>query len=167
MKFCARCKQDKALGEFSKNSARKDGVQTYCRVCTQEFNKDKGYDARRWAEKREHESARNKVFRQRPEHKATERMRARRKRLAAPELIRARNAARKAHIRRATPAWADKKAMQEIYAAAEMMKAAAGVEVHVDHVYPLRGENVCGLHVPENLQLLTWKDNLQKSHHLQ
>lgn len=64
--------------------------------------------------------------------------------------------ARRAAVLQATPAWADMAAIERIYEEAALL----GMEV--DHVYPLRGENVCGLHVENNLQLLTRRDNAVK-----
>jgi hypothetical protein len=66
----------------------------------------------------------------------------------------------KAHRRaaklQATPPWADRKAIEAVYAEARH----AGLTV--DHIYPLKGRNSCGLHVPWNLQLLTQVENSAK-----
>lgn len=65
-------------------------------------------------------------------------------------------------IVRATPEWADLRAIATIYAAAKEMTAAIGVEHHVDHIVPLRGLHVCGLHVEYNLQVIPALDNVRK-----
>jgi hypothetical protein len=71
--------------------------------------------------------------------------------------------ARKEHVRMATPPWADLKKIAAIYAEAERMTLETGVPHHVDHIYPLRGKTMCGLHVEGNLQILHAVANLRKS----
>lgn len=63
--------------------------------------------------------------------------------------------ARKAHVKTSTPAWADLKAITAFYKACPK-------GLHVDHIIPLRGERVSGLHVVSNLQYLTARANLKK-----
>ena len=55
----------------------------------------------------------------------------------------------------AVPGWADLKAIQQIYE-----NCPKGMEV--DHIYPLRGRTVCGLHVEDNLQYMTPEENRRK-----
>lgn len=76
----------------------------------------------------------------------------------AAQSARVRN--RQARKLQAMPAWADANAIREIYAKAR----AEGKEV--DHIIPLRGKLVSGLHVPANLQLLAPEENRRKSNKL-
>lgn len=65
-------------------------------------------------------------------------------------------AMRRARIAKAMPAWADKKAIRAIYS-----NRPDGH--HVDHIVPIAGRRVCGLHVDYNLQYLPAKENLSKN----
>lgn len=65
-------------------------------------------------------------------------------------------AARRAAKKNATPFWADLKAIAAVYT------EAAQKGLSVDHIVPLQGRNVCGLHVHWNLQLLTFAENASK-----
>jgi hypothetical protein len=65
---------------------------------------------------------------------------------------------RRARLIHATPKWItdkDKKEMQEIYKSCPK-------GYHVDHIVPLRGKNVCGLHVPNNLRVVSAYVNMSK-----
>lgn len=81
-------------------------------------------------------------------------------------VVRHHNAKRKKLIRQATPAWVDMEAIKAVYAEAERLEREAGTPYHVDHIIPLQGENVCGLHVPWNLQPLTAAANISKKNRL-
>ncbi|HEX7906776.1 MAG TPA: hypothetical protein VF534_01605 [Paraburkholderia sp.] len=76
------------------------------------------------------------------------------------------NAERKAHIRRATPSWADKVAIRAVYAESARLTRETGIPHHVDHIIPLKGELVCGLHVHWNLRAIPWRDNITKKNKL-
>ncbi len=61
-----------------------------------------------------------------------------------------------------TPIWASHTNIKAIYAEAEKRSKETGTPHHVDHVLPLKGKFVSGLHVENNLQILPWLDNLSK-----
>ena len=74
-----------------------------------------------------------------------------------------RNSNRKLYIKQATPLWANMDAIKLEYDLAIWCSQVTGIAYHVDHVVPLRGKNVCGLHVHNNLQVIPATDNLSKS----
>lgn len=55
-----------------------------------------------------------------------------------------------------TPSWSDKKAIRMFYNKCPK-------DMHVDHILPLQGDLVSGLHVLENLQYLAAEENISKS----
>jgi len=63
----------------------------------------------------------------------------------------------------ATPAWADLVKIKKIYTACQQISEATGVLHHVDHIVPLQGESVSGLHVEYNLHIIPATENLIKS----
>jgi 5-methylcytosine-specific restriction endonuclease McrA len=83
--------------------------------------------------------------------------------------VRADTKARRRKHRDATPPWLTRKQKSEIrqlYQIAITMTQTTGEQYVVDHIVPLRGEEVCGLHVPWNLRVITQEENLKKSNKL-
>jgi len=61
-----------------------------------------------------------------------------------------------------TPAWANIDKMNETYKECKRISEETGILHHVDHIIPLNGRNVSGLHVETNLQIITAHENLSK-----
>lgn len=62
----------------------------------------------------------------------------------------------------AQPAWANTAAMRDIYRRARRLRR-AGCDVAVDHIMPLNGADICGLHVENNLQIVSAGVNKYKN----
>ena len=61
-----------------------------------------------------------------------------------------------------TPAWADHGLIEAFYMEAAHRTEQSGERHEVDHVYPLQGKLVSGLHVHENLLVITKSENAKK-----
>lgn len=75
-----------------------------------------------------------------------------------PQKYRAEVSARRRKVRQNTPPWAKRKDLVAFY-------EACPEGFHVDHIIPLRGKRVSGLHVINNLQYLPARENLRKFNH--
>jgi hypothetical protein len=83
-----------------------------------------------------------------------------------PEMFNTLNAEYRARKLKSQPSWLSKeqkKHIADIYAHAKDCERVSGEKYHVDHIIPLKGKTVCGLHVPWNLQVLPADLNTQKS----
>jgi hypothetical protein len=65
-------------------------------------------------------------------------------------------------VPRQTPRWANRFFISEIYRLAKLRTKLLGIPHEVDHVVPLRGKNVCGLHVEQNLRVVQKVTNRAK-----
>lgn len=62
--------------------------------------------------------------------------------------------------------WGNRKEIRHIYKQCKEMNAEAGYRAyHVDHIIPIAGKLVCGLHVVENLRIITAVVNLKKNNY--
>jgi hypothetical protein len=84
-------------------------------------------------------------------------------RLRNPDRYAAYSMCRRARRLEATPLWADVKLILAWYGLARVMSDTMSEKYEVDHVVPLRGRNVCGLHTQDNFQIITRSENARKS----
>lgn len=82
-----------------------------------------------------------------------------------PGATTAAKAINKAERKQRVPVWLsedDRWMIAQVYELAELRTKMFGFPWHVDHVVPLNGKRVSGLHVPQNLQVIPGVDNLRK-----
>lgn len=79
-----------------------------------------------------------------------------------PALKRHHTAKRRAAFDQQLPMWADLDAIRAVYQQARNLTQTTGTQHHVDHIIPLNGKLVCGLHVHNNLQVITATENVRK-----
>lgn len=175
----------KPLDMFYKRTGTKDGLTKECKLCKATRNK-------KWAlENPDLVNAYKKKYREKNKDKQNAyhkekikkdpisfalRLRSYRKRFPDkaldsgrkwrknnPEKAMAIKANRRAKEANANVVWANKFFILEAYRLAVLRKKLTGVDWHVDHIVPICGKSVCGLHVENNLRVIPAKINLIKS----
>lgn len=138
MKICTKCNKDQPLTEFG--SCKRSGKRSMCKSCVSMYNK--AYS----------KNNRDKY------RKAQAKYRKTLKGIASRNL---RNAERRLRYVPYLSKY-DTLLIKDIYSTCAMMNANLPEKYEVDHIIPLNGKTVSGLHVPSNLQILTAKENNKK-----
>lgn len=169
MKTCLKCGQCKPFSDFSKDKSNKNGLRSQCKTCCTQNHKrwreqNREYDKQWRKENRQATREASKRWYKNNIELARERDKYRKQ--SNPEKYNAYNAKRRAAKLQRTPRWLTKDQLDEIetfYTAALAFRIYTGLTYHVDHIVPLQGKNVSGLHVPWNLRVIPETDNLKKS----
>lgn len=167
-KACTKCGCAKPADAFGISRNHKTGVNPWCKACVNASGAAwKLKNAERVLSKARENYHANRDTRmvQMREWKAENQQARREYRVANRAkllaLVRKRHAAQ---LQR-TPPWADHAKIEAVYVEAEAMRA-LGVEVEVDHIIPLQGRTVSGLHTEDNLRLMIKTDNRAKGNRL-
>jgi hypothetical protein len=165
-KECRRCDRRLPTSSFRADPRYRDGYTSWCAECHRKRNSE-------WAkENRARLTARAAAYKRENIEVARATNRAFKKRNAVAlraqhaewvsanrDKRRQTDAKYKAAKLRATPRWADKKAIATIYRLALAIEKRTGQRMHVDHIVPLQSKWVCGLHCESNLQVLPGPEN--------
>jgi hypothetical protein len=162
---------------FTKDKSTKDGFGRWCRSCKKEYKSawyEKNAESERTKAKQYHYEnyEKNKEYRIKKANEWQNNNRERYKQIAKKCYEKTKykkfawQALARAAKRNAVPKWVDYEVKQEIqkfYTEARVKTKETGINYEVDHIVPLMGENVCGLHVPWNLRVITRFENRSKA----
>lgn len=156
MKQCLCCKETKPLSAFAKDNSKKDRIAIYCKTC-------KNNKKRTWASKNKDKvKAYDKEWQQNNKDKKAKNYK--NWQLNNRSDVNVYNSHRRAVKLQRSVVWANKEQIKAYYTVCAFFNEVNGyIKYHVDHVIPLQGKDVSGLHVHNNLQVIPAKDNLEKS----
>jgi len=185
MKTCTKCGIAKDESKFSKSAKSKDGLKPSCKECASVYEavrkakfiaagskpKELGEGTKKCTKCGTTKSY--KEFYRRGDASGTYKSQC--KKCIRPVLnkykqdnpgkISAHDNKRRAGKMQRTPGWLtadDHWLMEQAYIHSKEQFEKHGIVFHVDHIVPLNGKLVSGLHCPDNLQVITWYENLQK-----
>jgi hypothetical protein len=172
MKKCIKCNVYKNLDQYYKNTRCLDGLEGKCKACKSVYRKVQ------YKNNRDKELFNNAVWRKNnPErykqlgreyyqkNKEYHNAFMQKHYYENKAMYLAKNAKYRASKLKATPSWLTEKQLNDIntiYKACAKITERTGKAHHVDHIIPLQGVDVCGLHVPWNLAILPASMNLAK-----
>ena len=169
---CKKCLVEKSWTEYYVDKKSRTGYHSSCKDCYKKrvaeyknLNYDRVLAKNKiyYEQNRDSILARNKEYaEQRPDILQKAKSNWKRRNRSA---VNALTAKRRSGRLNATPLWLSNLQIKEIhnfYWLAKDLEIVTGETYHVDHIVPLQGKNVCGLHVPWNLQILPSDLNLSK-----
>lgn len=173
MKICKSCKIEKSLDQFYKKKGSKDGLFYVCKACEKQRLiswrrdnperrkiQDKNSNEKRYREDPKKVLDKQLELKKRnPEkYKQIHRRANKKYRLKNLSYFTAKQNKRRANKLKATPCWLN----QEQLVMLNLIYKNCPKGHHVDHIIPLKGKRVSGLHVPWNLQYLSAIENIKK-----
>lgn len=188
MKICRDCQIEKDNEEYYKAKTNKDGLNSLCKKCyykrgkeytknnisarnryAREWrskNKEKCKDSfKKWYDKNKYNQdgyyqVNKDIIKESRAESSRKYIKNNRQKLTFKE------ATRRACKKNATPIWYEKEKIEILYIKCKELSELTGLTYHVDHIVPLNNNNVCGLHVWANLQILEASINIKKSNKL-
>lgn len=172
-KVCKGCKESKLLVLFPREKRNKDGRGGKCYDCMnlyyrQRYDKNDAVRSQRAAYReanREKQREYNKEYYQANKEgliASVSEWQALNKAKVTGYKKKNKVSRKKGHIALSK---ADEQKILDFYWLAKDLQAVTGEVYHVDHIVPLCGKTICGLHVPWNLQVLPADVNIRKSNH--